>query len=259
MKMNSSERLVASGALAAMLLSATSLAHADAVATLRAFVKDVQTGRGSFTQTVTSPDGKKTRKSTGTLEFLRPNKFRFAYAGPTEQLIVGDGKQVWLYDADLNQVTVRPMNAMVGATPAALLAGGALDKDFTLKNVNMPASSPGAVSATPAQGNAGPLQGSLPPSGGGMGNAQPLGQSNLQATASLLEWVEALPRHKEGQFQSVRVGFNKANGQLTALEILDSFGQRSRLDFAQFESKVALPATRFQFTPPAGADVLKQP
>lgn len=232
MKMNSSERLVASGALAALLLSATGLAHADAVATLRAFVKDVQTGRGSFTQTVTSPDGKKTRKSTGMLEFLRPNKFRFAYAGPTEQLIVGDGKQVWLYDADLNQVTVRPMNAMVGATPAALLAGGSLDKDFTLKNVNVPASSPGAVSATPA------------PS---------------QATSSLLEWVEALPRHKEGQFQSVRVGFNKANGQLTALEILDSFGQRSRLDFAQFEPKVALPATRFQFTPPAGADVLKQP
>lgn len=232
MKMNSSGRFVASGALAAMLLSATGPAHADAVATLRAFVKDVQTGRGSFTQTVTSPDGKKTRKSTGTLEFLRPNKFRFAYAGPTEQLIVGDGKQVWLYDADLNQVTVRPMNAMVGATPAALLAGGALDKDFTLKNVNMPASSPGAVSATPA------------PS---------------QATSSLLEWVEALPRHKEGQFQSVRVGFSKANGQLAALEILDSFGQHSRLDFAQFESKVALPATRFQFTPPAGADVLKQP
>ena len=71
------------------------------------------------------------------------------------------------------------------------------------------------------------------------------------------EWVEALPRHKEGQFQSVRVGFRK--GQLAALEILDSFGQRSRLEFAQFESKVTLPATRFQFTPPAGADVLKQP
>jgi outer membrane lipoprotein carrier protein len=77
----------------------------------------------------------------------------------------------------------------------------------------------------------------------------------LQATS--WEWVEALPRHKEGQFQSVRVGFRK--GQLAALEILDSFGQRSRLEFAQFESKVTLPATRFQFTPPAGADVLKQP
>ncbi len=71
--------------------------------------------------------------------------------------------------------------------------------------------------------------------------------------------MQALPRHKEGQFQSVRVGFNTKNGQLAALEILDSFGQRSRLDFAQFESKVTLPATRFQFTPPKGADVLNQP
>jgi outer membrane lipoprotein carrier protein len=218
--------------LSLSLVTLAGAAHADAVATLRSFVKDVQTGRANFTQVVTSPDGKKTRKSTGTLEFQRPNKFRFAYAGPTEQLIVGDGKQVWLYDTDLNQVTVRPMSQALGASPAALLAGGSLDKDFTLKNVAAVAAvAPSAASATSAS-------------------------STQQATSSL-EWVEALPRHKEGQFQSVRVGF--AKGQLAALEILDSFGQRSRLDFAQFEPKVALPATRFQFTPPPGADVLNQP
>ncbi|MBI2732234.1 MAG: outer membrane lipoprotein chaperone LolA [Aquabacterium sp.] len=232
--MNKIGRLMASATLVASLWGATGMvnvAHAaDAVAMLRSFVKDVQTARASFTQVVTSPDGKKSRKSTGTLEFQRPDKFRFAYAGPTEQLIVGDGKKVWLYDTDLNQVTVRPMSATIGASPAALLAGGSLDKDFTLKNVSSTASSQGAASATPV---------------------------SSQATSSL-EWVEALPRHKDGQFQSVRVGFTK-NGQLAALEILDSFGQRSRLDFAQFESKVAFPATRFQFTPPAGADVLNQP
>ncbi len=66
-------------------------AHADAVASLRAFVKDVQSGQASFKQTVTSPDGKKARTSTGTLEFQRPNRFRFAYDKPMEQLIVGDG------------------------------------------------------------------------------------------------------------------------------------------------------------------------
>ncbi len=213
-------------ALAVGLTMACGVAQADAVASLRAFVKDVQTGRGEFTQTVTSPDGKKTRKSKGSLEFQRPNRFRFAYTTPTEQLIVGDGKQVWLHDVDLNQVTVRPMSESIGATPAALLAGGALDKDFTLRNVTALSSSAATAASMP-----------------------------LQATS--WEWVEALPRHKEGQFQSVRVGFRK--GQLAALEILDSFGQRSRLDFAQFESKVTLPATRFQFTPPAGADVLRQP
>jgi outer membrane lipoprotein carrier protein len=224
-------------ALAVALVGAAASvsAHADAVLMLRNFVKEVQTGRAAFTQTVTSPDGKKTRKSTGTLEFQRPDRFRFSYVGPTEQLIVGDGKQVWLYDADLNQVTVRPMSAAIGASPAALLAGGSLDKDFTLKAVASAVSSSGAVTATPAASSSTKLQ-------------------NVPA----LEWVEALPRHKEGQFQSVRVGFTR-QGQIAVLEILDSFGQRSRLEFAQFESKVALPATRFQFTPPAGADVLKQP
>lgn len=234
MKMNSNWRLAASSALAASLFGATGVANvayaADAVTMLRNFVKNVQTARANFTQVVTSPDGKKTRKSTGTLEFQRPDKFRFAYAGPTEQLIVGDGKKVWLYDTDLNQVTVRPMSATIGASPAALLAGGSLDKDFTLKAVAVTAGSSSAATAT---------------------------STPSQATSSL-EWVEALPRHKDGQFQSVRVGFTK-NGQLAALEILDSFGQRSRLDFAQFESKVVFPTTRFQFTPPAGADVLNQP
>jgi outer membrane lipoprotein carrier protein len=178
----------------------------------------VNSGRGDFTQLVTSPDGKKTRTSKGSLEFQRPNRFRFNYTTPTEQLIVGDGRKVWLWDADLNQVTVRPMSQALGATPAALLSGGSLDKDFILKDV-------------PKAGLSGP--------------------------DAALEWVEALPRDKEGQFRSVRVGFKA--GVLSTLLIEDGFGQRSRLDFAQFDSRATLPATRFQFTPPAGADVLDQP
>lgn len=220
--------------LAAACLSLTWAmpARADAVASLRAFVKDVQSAQGSFVQTVTSPDGKRTRKSEGTLAFQRPDRFRFVYAKPTEQVIVGDGKKVWLYDADLNQVTVRPMTQAVGATPAALLAGGALDKDFVLSNVttsDVPASSSGAASATPT----------------------------AQQATSGLQWVEARPRSKDGQFQSVRVGFRQ--GQLAELEILDSFGQRSRLTFTQFDSRAKVAADRFQFTPPKGADVLEQP
>lgn len=203
-------------------------AQADAVASLRAFVKDVQSGQATFKQTVTSPDGKKARTSTGTLEFQRPNRFRFAYNPPLEQLIVGDGQKVWLYDADLNQVTERPMSQALGATPAALLSGSSLEKDFVLKAVP-PTASQGAASATPATTQA----------------------------AALIEWAEAVPRVKEGQFQSVRVGFT--GGTLVALEVLDSFGQKSRLDFTRFDTKAAVPPSRFQFTPPAGADVLKQP
>ena len=128
-----------------VLMGMVASAHADGALKLRQFVKDVKSAQASFTQTVTSPDGKKVRKSSGTLEFERPNRFRFAYQKPVEQVIVGDGKQVWLYDADLNQVTVRPMSQALGATPAALLSGGTLDRDFTLKNVKPAGLSPQVV------------------------------------------------------------------------------------------------------------------
>ena len=116
----------------ALLLCAAIDAHADGVDTLRAFIRDVNTGRAQFTQTVTSPDGAKKKTSSGSFEFARPNRFRFAYAKPFEQLIVADGQKVWIYDADLNQASSRKFSAALGATPAALLAGGSLDKDFDL-------------------------------------------------------------------------------------------------------------------------------
>jgi len=108
-------------------------ARADAVDTLRAFVRDVQSGSADFTQTVTSPDGARTKTSSGSFEFARPNRFRFEYKKPFEQVIVADGQKVWIYDRDLNQVSSRKLSQAIGATPAALLAGGDLDKDFVLE------------------------------------------------------------------------------------------------------------------------------
>ena len=123
--------------LAALLLTLASwAAHADAVEALKDFIRDVKTGRAQFTQTVTSPDGAKKKTSSGSFEFARPNRFRFAYAKPFEQLIVADGVKVWIYDADLNQASSRKFSAALGATPAALLAGGSLDADFDLAAVS---------------------------------------------------------------------------------------------------------------------------
>jgi len=119
-------------ALAAWLACATQAAHADAVDTLREFTREVKTGRASFTQTVTSPDGARKKTSSGSFEFSRPNRFRFAYNKPFEQLIVSDGSKVWLHDIDLNQISVRLLDQALGGTPAALLAGGTLEKDFEL-------------------------------------------------------------------------------------------------------------------------------
>jgi outer membrane lipoprotein carrier protein len=108
-------------------------ARADSVDTLREFVRDVASGRAEFTQTVVSPDGLKRKSSAGQFAFARPNRFRFAYDKPFQQLIVSDGQKVWLHDVDLNQVNVRPLDQALGATPAALLAGAHLERDFALQ------------------------------------------------------------------------------------------------------------------------------
>ncbi len=197
--------------LVAALLSAALAAQADAVDTLRDFVRDVKSGRSAFSQTVTSTDGARKKISSGQFEFLRPGRFRFNYSKPFEQLIVADGVKVWIYDADLNQASSRKLAQALGATPAALLTGASLDTDFVL---------------TP------------------------------QPAKDGLDWALATPKAKDGPFQSMRVGFK--GRELQAVEIVDSFGQRSLLQFSRFETNVVLDAARFNYTPPAGADVIEQ-
>lgn len=118
--------------LGAALCLGCGSAWADSIETLREFVREVRSGRAEFTQTVASPDGAKKRTSTGSFEFARPGKFRFTYRKPYEQVIVSDGKKVWLHDIDLNQVSIRPADQVLGATPAALLSGTGLERDFDL-------------------------------------------------------------------------------------------------------------------------------
>jgi outer membrane lipoprotein carrier protein len=199
------------GALAALALLASPAVRADAVQTLRDFVREVKTGQASFTQTVTAADGVRRRSSSGSFEFERPNRFRFSYEKPFEQLIVADGRKVWIWDADLNQASSRAYSQALGATPAALLAGTNLEADFTLSN------------APAADG---------------------------------LQWALAVPKAQDGSFQSMRVGFQ--GRELAAVEIVDSFGQRSLLRFANFKTNPPLAAARFSFVPPPGADVIEQ-
>lgn len=116
-----------------LLLAGAGLAQADALEALKDFVREVKTGRANFSQTVNSPDGKRSKTSSGSFEFQRPNQFRFVYAKPFEQLIVGDGQKVWIFDPDLNQASSRKMNQALGSTPVALLAGSNLERDFELK------------------------------------------------------------------------------------------------------------------------------
>jgi outer membrane lipoprotein carrier protein len=124
----------AAWAFAAMLLHVPLAGAAGSVEQLRSFLRDTQTGRGDFTQIVTAADGQRRKTSGGTFAFARPDRFRFNYTQPFEQLIVADGQRVWIYDPDLNQASSRKLDAALDGTPAALLVGGRLEKDFVLSD-----------------------------------------------------------------------------------------------------------------------------
>jgi len=108
-------------------------AEATAIDRFKTFVRTTQSARASFEQKVHDRGGKLVQESKGSFVFLRPGRFRWVYAKPVDQLIVGDGERVWIYDRDLNQVTVRRVSRALGSTPAALLAGASdIEKAFEL-------------------------------------------------------------------------------------------------------------------------------
>jgi len=106
---------------------------ATGLAQLKAFLDGAKSGRATFRQSVVAKGVREPQQSSGTFTFQRPGRFRWSYEKPYEQLIVGDGAKLWIYDRDLNQVIVRRQEATLGASPAALLAGdNALERTFEL-------------------------------------------------------------------------------------------------------------------------------
>ena len=117
------------------LLLPIGAAGASGLDALNGFIGATASAQGEFTQKVYDRKKKITQESSGTLAFLRPGKFRWTYAKPYAQLIVGDGAKVWVYDEDLNQVTVRRLDRALGSTPAALLAGNKeIERAFKLSD-----------------------------------------------------------------------------------------------------------------------------
>lgn len=188
-------------------------ASAGGIDELHAFLDGAKNGRATFRQAVVSKNARGGQMSSGTFAFQRPGKFRWTYEKPWEQIVVGDGAKVWVYDKDLNQVIVRELDAVLGATPASLLAGdNALERSFTLVD-------------------------------GG--------------TADGLAWIDAVPKSSDAAFTRVRIGFRDKLPQ--AMELVDAFGQTTRLAFDRFERNVPLPPDAFRFVPPPGADVVTAP
>jgi len=111
-------------------------AYADGVGSLKDFYSNTNAMRANFFQEVKDSQGKIIQEVEGTMQLKRPNMFRWDYNKPYEQQIISDGKEVFLYDTDLEQVTIRSLNQSLGTSPAALLAGGAsVEKSFTLSSL----------------------------------------------------------------------------------------------------------------------------
>lgn len=119
---------------ALLVLSSPQLANAvDQAGQQRVekFLQGLEGLQAQFTQTLADRKGDVADRSSGVLAIKRPNRFRWDYQQPHEQTIVADGKRVWLYDADLEQVTVRALDNTLSATPAMLLSGeGKLEDNF---------------------------------------------------------------------------------------------------------------------------------
>ena len=210
-------------AMAAFALN-TSVVYASSLDTLETFLKSTKSGRADFTQVATLPvkagqSSVRSKTSIGQFSFIRPKLFRFDYVKPFPQVILADGQTLWLYDADLEQVTARKQAQALGSTPAALVATAedlsALQKEFTLE---VQADSDGLqwVEATP---------------------------KNRESTIQSVR----LGLRTDG----TRVSLGK-------LEIFDAMGQRSVLSFERFEVNPAdLSLAEFNFVVPKGVSVIR--
>jgi outer membrane lipoprotein carrier protein len=112
-----------------MLLSFSSSAADSATDKLNVFVQSVVTFKANFKQTVIDPQGQVVEEAQGQFLLERPGKFRWDYKEPYPQQIVADGKRIWFYDADLEQVTVQLQKEVLADTPATLLSGEDLPED----------------------------------------------------------------------------------------------------------------------------------
>jgi outer membrane lipoprotein carrier protein len=122
------------GALAAAGTLAPACAHASPASDVERNLTGLSSWSADFAQTIEDGQGKVLRSASGKFYLQRPGKFRWDYAEPSQQLVLGDGKDIWFYDKDLQQANVRSMDATLASTPAVLLSGsGSIAEQFDIK------------------------------------------------------------------------------------------------------------------------------
>ena len=185
-------------------------ANATGLERIKEYFQNIQSASADFHQVVTDKQGHKTQDVTGVMQLQKPNKFRWDYNKPFVQQIIGDGEKIWLFDPELNQVTVRSFAKAAGSSPAALLAGGKeMERSFVIKDASR---------------------------------------------KGTLEWVLAVPKIGETGFERLFLGFK--GDALMEMELHDSFGNRTAIQFINVVRNPKLSADLFKFTPPRDADVL---
>lgn len=118
-------RLLLASLLWPVVCGADEAVDARGATLVAAFVNDMTTLQGRFEQSLLDPDGEVMERTSGTLQIQRPGQFRWSYKEPYEQELVADGLNIWSYDVDLAQVTVKPQKDALANTPALLLGGSA--------------------------------------------------------------------------------------------------------------------------------------
>jgi outer membrane lipoprotein carrier protein len=196
-----------------VLYALSNMAYAEEpVAQLRSFLAASKSFSADFKQVVINELGNPVQTSYGVFYLQRPGKFRWNYAKPFQQEIVSTSGKVWFYDVDLEQVTIKKLDASVGSTPALLLSGQvSLEDNFNMEG---------------------------------------------QGTEGDMQWVKLVPKKQETSFKYVTIGLQ--NSKLAGMELMDNFGQLTRIYFSGILINPPLKPTLFEFTPPKGVDVFQE-
>ena len=206
---------------AALALSALAgPAQADGLAALDNFLREVGSARAEFRQVVTSP-----ARSGEATPRQRTSSGRFEFLRPDR----------------FRFVYAKPFEQSIVADGQKLWL-----HDVDLNQVTVRAQKD-ALGSTPA---------ALIASGGDSSALRSAFELKALPEKDGLQWVEAVPRAKDGQLRSVRIGLR--GPQLAVLDIEDGLGQRSQLTFTQWQANPGLNAADFRFEPPAGADLIRQ-
>ncbi|MGR8918371.1 MAG: outer membrane lipoprotein chaperone LolA [Gammaproteobacteria bacterium] len=200
------------GLLAALLLWTSALPADDGTAALVAWLDGLESFAADFEQARYDEDGELVERSRGRCEVERPGRFRWRYAEPWPQTIVSDGASVWVYDPDLEQVTVNAVGEVATDGAAALLGGEARVHEH--------------YEVSP-----------LPPRDDGRA------------------WFALARRDADGDFGAIELGF--ADGNVVAMSLSDNLGQRTVLGFDDIRVNEDIDDAVFDFTPPAGVDVIR--